>query len=75
MRNIFMDLDFKDRTVLHLITHNEYAPLMTDEKMVALLDELWVGKLAYECDGKTEDYSLLSYLARSSIKSLPGKTI
>lgn len=70
-----MDKDFKNRTVLHLITYNGYGPLMAGDKISALLDELWVGKLTYECNGKTEDFSLLSYLARSPIKSLPGQNI
>jgi len=44
IRPIFMDTDFKNRTVLHLITYNGFAPLMADNKVAALLDELWVGK-------------------------------
>jgi hypothetical protein len=50
---IFMDKDFKDRTVLNLITTQGYVPLLGDEKVAVLLDELWEGKLTYECDGKT----------------------
>ena len=75
VRPIFMDIDFKNRTVLHLITYNGYAPLMVDNKIAALLDELWVGKLTYECDGKTEDFSMLSFLARAPVKKLPGQEI
>ena len=41
---IFMETDFLDRTVLKLITDNEYEPLLRDDKVSALLDELWVGK-------------------------------
>ena len=72
VRPIFMDNDFKERTVLHLITYNGYAPLMADDKIAALLDELWVGKLTYDCDGKIEDFSLLSFLASAPVKKLPG---
>ena len=38
---IFMDQDFKNRTVLHIITYNGYAPLMSDSKVTVLLDKLW----------------------------------
>ena len=37
---IFMDSDFKNRTVLNLITTYSYVPLMSDEKVSVLLDEL-----------------------------------
>jgi len=46
-----MDTDFLDRTTLKLITDYEYEPLLKDDKVSALLDELWVGKESYECDG------------------------
>lgn len=36
---------------------------MSDNKVAALLDELWVGKLSYECDGRTGKFSKLTYLA------------
>ena len=70
-----MDIDFLDRTVLNLITQQEYEPLLKDDKVSALLDELWVGKDSYECDGRVTDFSLLSFLASAQIKSLPGKKI
>ena len=34
----FMDTDFKDRTVLRLITDNKYTNMMSDFKISALLD-------------------------------------
>jgi hypothetical protein len=73
VRPTFMAMDFKDRTVLNIITYNEYADLMTDSKIGALLDELWVGKLSYECDGRTDCYSMLTFLSRAPIKKLPGQ--
>jgi hypothetical protein len=39
-----MDVDFLDRTVLKLITSNDLEALLKDEKVFALIDELWVGK-------------------------------
>jgi hypothetical protein len=42
---IFMDTDFLDRTVLKLITQGGFDPLLKNEKVFALIDELWVGKL------------------------------
>jgi hypothetical protein len=72
---IFMDTDFLDRTVLNMITNYEYEPLLKDDKVSAVLDELWVGKDSYECDGRDTDFSMLSFLASAKIKSLPGKKI
>ena len=65
---IFMDTDFLDRTVLKLITDYEYEPLMRDDKVSALLDELWFGKDTYECDGRLTDYSMLTTLVSAPIK-------
>ena len=48
---------------------------MADAKIGALLDELWVGKLSYECDGRKDCYSMLTYLAKAPVKKLPGQTI
>ena len=42
IERIFMDTDFKDRTVLKHITDYGYEPLLRDDKASALLDELWV---------------------------------
>jgi hypothetical protein len=54
-----MDTDFKDRTVFNLVCYNFMPLLVEDDKISALLDELWVGKLSYECDGRTDCYSML----------------
>lgn len=70
--DIFMDIDFLDRTVLKLITDYEYEPLLKDDKVSALLDKLWIGNASYQCDGRITDYSKLNFLASSPIKMLPG---
>lgn len=58
---VFLDTDFKDRTVLKIITQNGYAVLMQNPKVNILLEEIWVGKNSYECDGRTTDYSMLTF--------------
>jgi len=58
----FMDIDFKDRTVLNIITSNGFVPLMNDSKVNNLLEEIWVGSNTYECDGKLVDFSQITYL-------------
>ena len=75
IESIFMDHDFKNRTVLHLITYNGYAPLMSASKVTVLLDKLWQGKLTYKCDGRVSDYSKLTFMANEKMKTLPGKDI
>lgn len=71
----FLDIDFKDRTVLKIITLNGFAPLMQNTKVNILLDEIWVGKNTYECDGRITDFSMLTFLASAPIKRLKGKKI
>lgn len=70
---LFMDIDFKDRTVLNLVTYQGYAPLLANERINDLLEKLWVGKATYKCDGKIEDFSKLSFMVRAPIKRLPGQ--
>ena len=70
---VFLDLDFKDRTVIKIITSNGYVPLMENEKVAILLEEVWVGKPTYECDGKLSDFSHLTFLMNAPVKKLPGK--
>ena len=70
IEQIFMEVDFLDRTVLKLITIEGYDSLLKDAKCNALLDQLWVGKASYDCDGRVTDYSMLSYLWGAPIKKL-----
>lgn len=72
---MFLETDFLDRTTLKLITDYEFEPLLKDNKVSALLDELWVGKQSYECDGRITDFSMLTYLVSAPIKKLPGKKL
>jgi hypothetical protein len=70
-----MDTDFMDRTVLKHITDYGYEPLLRDDKASALLDELWVGKDTYQCDGRNTDYSKIFFLVNASLKPLPKKKL
>lgn len=67
-----MEIDFLDRTVLKIITDEGYSQLLSAPKCSALLSELWVGKSSYACDGRSTDFSMLSYLYGAPIKKLPG---
>ena len=37
IERIFLDLDFRNRTVLKIATQNEFAPLMSSDKVSILL--------------------------------------
>ena len=70
IEELFMDKDFKDRTVLHLISYNNFSELMSDSKVTVLLDNLWQGKLAATCDGRVSDYSMLTFMANDPVTKL-----
>jgi hypothetical protein len=57
-----MSTDFLDRTVLALITDNEYEDLLADFKISALLDQLYKGESS-NCNGKTINFSLLTHIS------------
>jgi len=61
IKPLLLDTDFKDRTVLNLITSNGFEPLFTDPKIDILLDEIWVGENSYQCDGRLHDFSILTF--------------
>ena len=72
---IFMDKDFQDRSVFHLITLHEFQQLFESDSIAQLLDKLWQGELTYECDGRAAHYSKLRVLSTAAVKKLPGETI
>ena len=75
VEKVFLDTDFRDRTLLKIITKNSFAPLFSTYKVNVLLQEIWVGKNSYECDGQMSDFSLVHYLATNRAKKIPGKTM
>jgi hypothetical protein len=70
-----MDEDFTNRTVMAIVCDNEFDKLAEDERVIQLIDELWVGKLIYDCDGKLANFSFLTYLASSPLKKLAGQSL
>lgn len=59
---VFMDTDFRDRSMLKIITMFDYEDLMQSYKLNILLSEIWEGADRRECDGTVNDFSMLSYL-------------
>ena len=45
---IFFDTDFKDRTLMRIITERGYDLLFKDERIDLLLHEIWQGEGATE---------------------------
>jgi hypothetical protein len=70
-----MDTDFEDRTVFRIITDYEYEELLLDFKTSALLDQLWKGKESSNCNGKVNNYSLLTCLYETTVRRLEGQQI
>jgi hypothetical protein len=63
IEKVFLDVDFKDRTILKIVTVNDFQPIFSSYKVNVLLQEIWEGKNSYECDGQITDFSLINYLA------------
>jgi hypothetical protein len=72
---VYTEVDFRERTVLKIITSNGFVPLMMDPKVSILLEEIWAGNSTYECDGKLTDFSSLTYLLISELNKKPGETV
>lgn len=74
--NLMMDVDFKDRTVLKIITEMNFEPLMNegDPKGENLMIKLWHGKEATKCDGNIYGYSNLTHIIWTKAKKTGGKS-
>ena len=60
---------------MHLITYNGFVKLLSDPKLTVFLDNLWMGELTTQCDGRISDYSKLQTMATTPVRKLPGQKI
>lgn len=67
-----LDTDSKERSVLKIITSNNFEQLMDekDPKAENLMNKIWKGKEAANCDGNIFGYSSLSNVVFKSFSRL-----
>jgi hypothetical protein len=75
VESIFLDKDFKDRTLFKIVTQYNLYSFLSTGKVNTVLDIVWEGINSTDCDGNLVDFSLLTFLAGSSVKTIPGKRI
>ena len=71
---LMMDVDFKDRTILKIITDNHFEKLLSEEdpKGENLMVKLWEGIEATKCDGNIYGYSNLTHIVWTKAKKSGG---
>ncbi|CDW85372.1 UNKNOWN [Stylonychia lemnae] len=69
---IFMEKDFKDRSVLKIITHNEIMTFIVKSKLKYLLDKIWEGRYHSMVDGKISHFSRTQFLMNHSVRIAKG---
>ena len=64
---IYNDVDFQNRTVLKIITEYGFLPLLCDDdpKASNLLNEIYIGEDATQCDGTLLGYSQFLHILTS----------
>lgn len=67
-----MEKDFKDRSVINIITDNNIMTFVVISKLRFLIDKIWDGKDADMIDGKISHFSKTKYLLYHEIKKLKG---
>lgn len=69
------DTDFKNRTVLKIITSLQLEPLLSSEdpKSQSIMDKIYVGKGAQECDGSIFGYSTFVNILASKPKTITAE--
>ena len=67
-----LDTDSRERTLLKIITTNNFGGLLDekDPKAENLIDKIWKGKEAGSCDGNIFGYSSLSNVVFKSFSRL-----
>jgi len=73
--SLIMGLDFRGRSVLKIITENDFEPLMNqgDPKAENLMMSIWNGKESHKCDGNIFGFSSLAFISNSRTKKAIGK--
>eukprot|EP00347_Sterkiella_histriomuscorum_P007582 403348366 len=69
---IFLEKDFKDRSVLNIITKNEIMVFIVKSKLKYLIDKIWEGKYYSMVDGKLSHFSRTQYLMNHSVRKAKG---
>ena len=72
IEEIFLERDFKDRSVLNIITENDIMTFVAINKLRFLIDKIWFGKDSDSIDGKVSHFSKTKYLLKHEIKSIKG---
>lgn len=75
VERIFMDLDFRNRTLFNVVSTYSLQTFIMSSKVNALLDSIWEGVHTNECDGSLDDFSMLTYLAASDVVEIPGRKL
>lgn len=75
IESIFLSKDFKDRSLIKIVTDLELKSFLKSPKTTILLDTLWEGIASTECDGRLADFSTMNYLLQSKTKKIEGRKI
>ena len=73
VKKMFLDVDFRNRTLLKVVTYNGFAPIFASYKLNILLNEIWLGKGTLDCDGNYSDFSIMTWLCVHPTVKVPGK--
>lgn len=62
VEDVFMEKDFKNRTVIQIITIHDIKSYIVRAKLMFLLNKIWDGKDSNMIDGKVSHFSKTIYL-------------
>eukprot|EP00347_Sterkiella_histriomuscorum_P022855 403336899 len=74
--NLIMDKDFREKSVLKIITENTFEPLIPedDPKPENLMIQIWQGREATRCDGNIYGHSNMMHVIWTKAKKTGGKS-
>lgn len=75
VEKIFLDKDYKDRTLLKIVTYYSFNLFLRSQSTTTLLDSVWQGASATECEGRLDDFSTMYFLFKSNANYIKGRKI
>ena len=75
IESIFLSRDYKNRSLIKIVTLYQLKSFLKSTKTTILLDTLWQGLYTTECDGRLADFSTMNYLLNSKTMKVEGRKI
>lgn len=75
VEKMFLDKDYKDRTLLKIVTFYGFNLFLRSQSTTTLLDSVWHGTSTTEWEGRLDDFWTMAFLIKSNANYIKGRKI